>query len=137
MWIAAFGRFALLVVAGGGGTVVVSIVLGLLLGASLPRSIALGFYLVGCFLLLAGFFFGNRGPVRPKGDVDTGGMLYNPAKRRLRWATRDEQEESINSSAVFVVLGVVLIVLGAASGNRHALFLAAGSRGPKLPRNCL
>jgi hypothetical protein len=49
-------------------------------------------------------------------------MLYNPAKRRLRWATRDEQEESINSSAVFVVLGVVLIVLGAASDNRHALF---------------
>src|SRR5437868_9761883 len=122
MWIPALRRFALLVGAVGGGTVVVSIVLGLLLGASLPRSIALGYYLVGSFLLLAGFYFGNRGPVRPKGDVDTGGMLYNPAKRRLRWATRDEQEESINSSAVFVVLGVVLIVLGAASDNRHALF---------------
>src|SRR6185437_9553775 len=122
MWIPALRRFVLLVVAVGGGTVVVSILLGLLLGASLPRSIALGFYLVGSFLLLAGFFFGNRGPVRPKGDVDTGGMLYNPASRRLRWATRDEQEESINSSAVFVLLGVVLIVLGAASDNRHSLF---------------
>ena len=113
---------ALLLIVIGVGTTLVSIVLGLLLGASLPRSIALGFYLVGCFLLLAGFFFGNRGPVRPKGDEDTGGMLYNPAKRRLRWATRDEQEESINSSAVFVLLGVVLIVLGAASDNRHTLF---------------
>ena len=122
MLLPALRRFTKLLVVIGVGTTLVSIVLGLLLGAPLPRSIALGFYLVGCFLLLAGFFFGNRGPVRPKGDVDTGGMLYNPAKRRLRWATRDEQEESINSSAVFVVLGVVLIVLGAASDNRHALF---------------
>src|SRR5438094_2757802 len=62
MWIPALRRFALLVVAVGGGTVVVSIVFGLLLGAPLPRSIALGYYLVGSFLLLAGFFFGNRGP---------------------------------------------------------------------------
>jgi hypothetical protein len=118
----ALRRFTKLLIVIGLGTTLVSIVLGLLLGASLPRSIALGFYLVGSFLLLAGFFFGNRGPVRPKGDVDTGGMLYNPASRRLRWATRDEQEESINSSAVFVLLGVVLIVLGAASDNRHTLF---------------
>jgi hypothetical protein len=122
MLVAALRRFAILLIAIGVGTLVVSILLGLLLGASLPRSIALGFYLVGCFLLLAGFFFGNRGPVRPKGDVDTGGMFMRAASRRLRWATRDEQEESINSSAVFVLLGVVLIVLGAASDNRHALF---------------
>src|SRR2546430_14137723 len=122
MWIAAFGRFALLVVAGGGGTVVVSIVFGLLLGASLPRSIALGYYLVGSFLLLAGFFFGNRGPVRPRGDDDHGDALMKPRGRRVRWATRDEHEEAINSSALFVVLGLVLIVLGVVSDNRHALF---------------
>jgi hypothetical protein len=122
MLVPALRRFAILLIAIGVGTVVVSILAGLLLGASLPRSIALGYYVVGCFLLLAGFFFGNRGPVRPKGDVDTGGMFMRPAARRLRWATRDEQEESINSSAVFVLLGVVLIVLGAASDNRHALF---------------
>jgi hypothetical protein len=118
----ALRRFAILLIAIGVGTLVASILVGLLLGASLPRSIALGYYLVGCFLLLAGFFFGNRGPVRPKGDVDTGGMFMRAATRRLRWATRDEQEESINSSAVFVLLGVALIVLGAASDNRHALF---------------
>ena len=107
----------------GGGTVVVSIVFGLLLGASLQRSIAVGFYLVGCVLLLAGFFFGNRGPVRPRGDEDTGGgLLFLPTARRLRWATREEHEESINSSALYVVLGFVLIVLGIAADNRHALF---------------
>jgi hypothetical protein len=122
MLVPALRRFAQLLVAVGGGTAVVSTLLGLLLRASLPRSIALGFYLVGCFLLLAGFFFGNRGPVRPKGDPDLGGPLLPSAKRRLRWATREEHEESINSSAVFVLLGFVLILLGAASDNRHALF---------------
>jgi len=122
MWIPALRRFLLLVAVVGGGTVVVSIVLGLLLGASLPRSIALGYYLVGCFLLLAGFFFGNRGPVRPRGDADTGGIFFRPAGRRVRWATREEHEEAINSSALYVVLGLVLIFLGIASDNRHALF---------------
>jgi hypothetical protein len=122
MLIAALRRFALLLVAIGGGTTILSIVLGLLAGSSLPRSISLGFYLVGCFLLLAGFFFGNRGPVRPKGSGDTGDALFRPGARRLRWATREEHEETINSSAVFVLLGFVLILLGAASDNRHTLF---------------
>jgi hypothetical protein len=121
VWIPALRRLALLIVAIGGGTVVVSIVLGLLLGASLPRSIALGYYLVGCFLLLAGFFFGNRGPVRPRGEADTGGILFRSG-RRVRWATREEHEEAINSSALYVVLGLVLIFLGIASDNRHAVF---------------
>lgn len=121
MWIPALRRFALLVAAIGGGTLVISIVLGLLLGASLPRSIALGYYLVGSFLLLAGFFFGNRGPVRPRGDADTGG-IFRPAGRRVRWATRQEHEESINSSALYVVLGLVLIFLGIVADNRHSLY---------------
>jgi hypothetical protein len=99
---------------------VVSVLLGLLFGASLPRTIALGYYLVGSFLLLAGFFFGNRGPVRPRGDADVGvGILRG---RRVRWATWDEQAEAINYSALYVVLGLVLILLGLASDNKHALF---------------
>jgi hypothetical protein len=118
----ALRRFALLVGVVGGGTVVVSVLFALLLGASIPRSIAVGFYLVGSVLLLAGFFFGNRGPVRPRGDADTGGPLIRPGGRRLRWATRDEHEEAINASALYVVLGLVLIFLGLASDSRHALF---------------
>ena len=121
MWLPALRRFVLLVGVVGVGTLVVSVLFGLLLGSSLPRSIALGYYLVGCFLLLAGFFFGNRGPVRPRGDADTGGIFFRPG-RRVRWATREEHEDAINYSAVYVVLGFVLICLGIASDNRHTLF---------------
>ena len=121
MLLAALRRLALLIVGVGVGTLVVSVLLGLLFGASLPRAIALGYYLVGSFLLLAGFFFGNRGPVRPRGDSDVGGGLILRG-RRVRWATRDEQAEAINYSAVYVVLGLVLIFLGLASDNKHALF---------------
>jgi hypothetical protein len=119
--IPALRRLALLIVGVGVGTLVVSVVLGLLFGASLPRAIALGYYLVGSFLLLAGFFFGNRGPVRPRGDADVGGGMILRG-RRVRWATRDEQAEAINYSALYVVLGLVLIFLGLASDNKHALF---------------
>ena len=123
MFISALRRLAVLIVGVGGGTVIVSIVLGLLLGASLPRAIALGYYLVGSFLLLAGFFFGNRGPVRPSGDDPGAGLfLFRPGGRRIRWATHDEQGEAINYSALYVVLGLVLIVLGLAADNQHSLF---------------
>jgi hypothetical protein len=122
MLVPALRRFGLMVGVIGGGTVAISVAFGLLIGASIARSIAVGFYLVGCSLLFAGFFFGNRGPVRPHGDADTGGPFIRPSARRLRWATREEHEEAINSSALYVALGLVLIVLGIASDNRHALF---------------
>jgi hypothetical protein len=42
--------------------------------------------------------------------------------RRLRWATLSEQDESINNSAVFVMLGFVLVVIGVLLDSRHSLF---------------
>jgi hypothetical protein len=121
MWIPALRRFAILLLVIGVGTIVVSGGFGLLLGASLLRSIAIGFYLVGCFVLLGAFFFGNRGPVRPTGDtVSTG--LFGLGSRRLRWATTEEHKGAISSSAVLLPLGLLLILLGVAWDTRHALF---------------
>src|SRR5206468_3178629 len=105
----------------GAGTAIASLLFGLLVDASLARSLAVGFYVVGCVLLMGSFFVGNRGPVRPVGDADSGGSIFfRPGSRRLRWATKEEHEETINTSAVFLSLGLVLLVLGVLSDNRHA-----------------
>ena len=94
-----------------------SLVLGLLFGAPADRSITVGLYLGGSFLLMAGFFVGNRGPVRPKGPA-----VPIFGARFMRWATPEEREEAINSSALYVVLGLCLIVLGFVADSRYSLF---------------
>jgi hypothetical protein len=101
-------RFAAVLGGVAATTAAVSALLGLLFGSSLDRAISVGFYLVGCLLLVGGFFLGNRGPVRPKGEA--GPSLLGP--RFMRWATPDEHDETINSSAVFVTIGFVLLLLG-------------------------
>ena len=73
---------------------------------------------MGCCLLVSGFFVGNRGPVRLKND--SGHPLFG--SRAVRWASPEEREETLNLSAVFVVLGLTLIILGVAADTRHKLF---------------
>jgi hypothetical protein len=121
--LAALRRLAVLVVLCSAVTVVGSVALGLLAGASLDRAISLGFYGLGCFLMVSGFFVGNRGPARVKSETAGWTMLPIPGigSRRLRWATPDEQNETINNSAVFIVLGVILVVIGVLVDSRHSL----------------
>ena len=123
MLLAALRRLALLVVLGGAVIAVVSLVLGLLVGSSPERSLTLGFYLSGCFLMVLGFFAGNRGPARVKSE--TPGPAFFPfaiGSRRLRWATSIEQHETINNSAVFVSLGLILVLIGLFIDPQHSLF---------------
>jgi len=117
---AAARRFVIILAIAVGGTAVLALAIGLALGAGVSRSLSLGYYLVGSFLLISGFFVGNRGPVRMKGDPGFG-MFGIWKNRRLRWATGEEQVESLSLSFVFVVLGVVLIVLGVATDTRYSL----------------
>ena len=123
--LAAVRRLVLLVVLCSALTLVVSVALGLLVGASLDRSVSLGFYAVGCFLMVAGFFVGNRGPARVRSEEPSGGFAILPfpfsGGRRLRWATADEQNETINNSAVFIVLGLILVLIGVIVDNKHSL----------------
>lgn len=117
---AALRRFVFLFGVVAAGTAAVSLAIGALFGAGISRSISLGFYGVGSFLLISGFFVGNRGPVRVKGDP--GFALFGAFKdRRIRWATGSEQAESLNLSFVFVALGVLLIVLGVIADTRYKL----------------
>lgn len=114
---AALRRFSLLAASLVGGSAVLGLVLGLPLGASLSRSLSLAWYLCGCVLLIGGFFVGNRGPSRPQGE----GWMPFAMKRWVRWATPDEQRESLSLSALLVVLGFLLIALGVLADTRYAL----------------
>jgi hypothetical protein len=121
--VGALRRFAGLLLVLAVATVACSLVLGLLMGAGVARSLSVGFYLMGSFLLVSGFFVGNRGPVRPKGD-DVGIPMFGPVMRHrmLRWATPEEREESLSVSVVFVALGVVLILFGLVADTRYNLY---------------
>jgi hypothetical protein len=124
MLLAALRRFAVLVTLTAGLTAVFSLLVGLLLGSSVDRALTLGFYFMGCFLLVAGFFIGNRGPARVKSETPGPSMLPFGmfGDRRLRWATPSEQNETIMSSAGFIALGVILILIGTVVDSRHSLY---------------
>jgi uncharacterized membrane protein len=115
---AALRRLALLVSGSALGVGAFSAVVGLAVGSSFWRSVSLGYYLAGSFLLIAGFFIGNRGPLRSKREP--GGMVFF-GPRVVRRATPEEREETINTSAVFVALGLVLIILGVLADDRYRL----------------
>jgi hypothetical protein len=110
MVVAAARRFFKLLAAIAGVTAAGSLLLGLLLDAPLERSIAVGLYLVGCALLLGGFFVGNRGPFRVANEE---GLVGLRVPRGLRVASGDEQAEAYNLTGLLVVAGVVLLALGA------------------------
>jgi hypothetical protein len=110
-------RFAVLLGSIAGVCLVVGLLGGVLFRASLDRAVSLAFYCVGCFLLIAGFFIGNRGPARLKGEGTT---LFG--ERFVRWASPSEREEALNDSAIFVSIGFALILIGAAVDDRHRLY---------------
>jgi hypothetical protein len=114
---AAARRFGILLGTLAGGTAVVALLLGLALGSSVSRSLSLGWYIVGSVLLISGFFVGNRGPSRPEGE----GWSAFSVRRWVRWATPEEQRETLSLSAVLVVLGFVLIALGVLADTRYTI----------------
>ena len=121
--LAAIRRLLILIVGCSVVIVGVSALFGALIGASLDRAVALGFYGLGCFLMVSGFFVGNRGPARVKSETAGSSILPLPGMgdRRLRWATLDEQNETINNSAIFIVLGLVLVLIGVVVDSHHSL----------------
>ena len=113
---AAARRFLVLLGATSATVAVVSLGVGAALGASLNRALADGFEGFGCLLLVLGFFVGNRGPVRTKGDATP---LFGA--RFLRWATPEEHRSTIAESAIFIVLGLLVVVIGLAIDDRYSL----------------
>ena len=112
MLAAAARRFVTLLAAIVGGTALLALLLGLLLGASPSRSVAVGLYLVGSRASCSvAFFVGNRGMFRVANEE---GMVGLRVPRGVRVASGDEQVESFNMTGLLVVTGIVLLALGAA-----------------------
>ena len=111
-------RFALILAGLGGVTATFTLLFSALAGGNVDRTVSVGFDLVGVFFLVAGFFVGNRGPVRLKGQASV--PLFG--ERRMRWATPDEREEAISDSAIFVAVGIAMIIIGVAIDSRYRLF---------------
>jgi sugar phosphate permease len=112
---AAARRFAIIVGSIVGGTAALSLLLGLALGSTVSRALSVGFYIIGCVMLVSGFFVGNRGPARPEGE----GWSPFSMRRWVRWATPDEQRDTLSLSAVLVVVGFLLIALGVLADTRY------------------
>jgi hypothetical protein len=105
---AALRRFLVILGALAAITAAISVVVGFAVGSDLSKTLAIGFYLAGAALLMGGFFVGNRGPVRASRDQ----AIPIIGARFVRWATREELEDTLNASGVYVSLGFALILLG-------------------------
>jgi hypothetical protein len=112
---AAARRFLLLLGGIAGLTLAAAVPIGVLTG-DVSRAVATAFYLVGAFMLVVAFFIGNRGPVRLN-DGEKG----ETSSSRFYWAGPSEREATLNSSALFVVLGIVLLACGVLADSRYPL----------------
>jgi hypothetical protein len=101
-------------------TVVLSLLLGVIAGAGLERSVSVGLYILGVILLVGCFIFGVRGPLR--GVSETGETAPIVGARGYRRATADERTESTKIAILLFVLGVVIIVIGSAIDPTHKAF---------------
>jgi hypothetical protein len=93
---------------------------GLLTSVGVHRAVSLGFYAVGALLVVLGFVGGSRGPLRSDRDYTHETALR--VERRLRRATLDELNDSMNGAAVVVLLGLALVAVGAIIDSRYRLF---------------
>jgi hypothetical protein len=116
MLLGAARRFLVLLGVISGVLALGAVVIGSALHASLNRSLADAFEVFGVLMLVLGFFVGNRGPVRTKGDAVP---FFGP--RSLRWATPEEHRSTIAESAIFIVLGLLLVLIGLLIDDRYRI----------------
>ena len=127
----ALRRIAILLAVLVGGTAAISTLLGAIAGKSLLHSLAVGYYLAGAGVLLGCLALGSRGPMRADRSVDEDstdfvptptGVLRPFGRRSFRKATPEERSESRRSSLGLFMLGLLLILIGAAFDPSRRLF---------------
>ena len=120
MLLRAARRIALSFAALTGGTVALSVVIGVAAGSSVARSVSVGLYLAGAALLVGCFVVGARGPLR--GVSQTGETVPILGARRMRRATGDERSDSVQIAILLFALGLGLVVVGALIDPAHRAF---------------
>ena len=120
MLVQAARRLALIFAAVLGSTVAVSVLLGLVAGKSLDRSVSIGLYVAGAVALLGCFVMGARGPLRGAGASGESTPLLGAKK--VRRATSDERTEATRTALLLFALGLVLVVIGSVIDPAHKAF---------------
>jgi hypothetical protein len=122
MLVAGLRRFALLVLLVAALATVLGLLGALLLHAPVRRALSVTFYVMGGLLLASGFFHGIRPPIRIDDEAGIPSMFGILLTRgRLRTASLEERHEALSSSALLVVLGVVMLLLGGVLDPIHHL----------------
>jgi hypothetical protein len=93
-----------------GGTIVLSLLVGLAAGADLRRSVAVGLYLAGAAFLVGCFVVGVRGPLR--GVSRSGDTVPLIGASGVRRATGEERLDATRAALLLFVLGLSFVVLG-------------------------
>jgi hypothetical protein len=114
----ALRRFSAIVAVSVAAGAIVGGLLALLLGLEIRRALAVGFYLCGVALCGLAFLLSMRPPVRGEGSAGFIGIA-RWAGGRVRWASREEQEDAINAPALMLTVGVIVILCGVGVDNRH------------------
>lgn len=118
MLLAALRRLATIVALAVGAGCLLGLAIAGVSHDPLRRGLALGLYVSGAGLAAFGVLLGSRPPVRGKGD---GGFigLGRWMGGGVRFATREEHDQAINLPALFVTVGVLLILIGFGVDTRH------------------
>lgn len=114
--LAALRRLAVLLAATAVGVGALAMLLGLAIGSPVERAVSVAYYVVGAFLVVLGFFAGNRGPLRTKiadEEEPIAGLFGTGlAIRGARRATQGEHQDTLATAAIFLSVGAWLILLG-------------------------
>jgi len=116
--VAGLRRLVLLFVAVAAASALLGLLVGAATGSSLGRAVSVGLDLGGALLLVLGFFAGTRGPLRLGRE---GRVAPLPGASRIGWLDPDERGERLNLSALLIVVGLLVVVLGLVSDARVRL----------------